>query len=223
MRALFTRIQHNTLVRMCDHVDRFAIIFDRHVCRIHMRAEDILLKVQLTIICSAYLTRLCYLLNDVSLLLRFWPNEHTDTRSNMHISSQFVATLSVLLRVVSVFTAVVVLLSFRGFFTHSHLYSNVWLVSQQMRRLTYKWVHSRFLLLLFKNNSLLEFYMIRVNYTWRHRYVPSWSFSIHRIFSHCDLIIDSSFGLFCFQYLFFEVRRWITWLRMYCKYGYDRA
>lgn len=152
---------------------------------------------------SAHLTRLCYLLNDVSLLLRFWPNEHTDTRSNMHISSQFVATLSVLLRVVSVFTAVVVLLSFRGFFTHSHLYSNVWLVSQQMRRLTYKWVHARFLLLLFKNNSILEFYMIRVNYTWRHRYVPSWSFSIHRIFSHCDLIIDSSFGLFCFQYLFF--------------------
>lgn len=120
MRALFTRIQQYTLVRMCDHVDRFAIIFDRHVCRIHMREEDILLKVQLTIICSAYLTRLCYLLNDVSLLLRFWPHEHTDTRSNMHISSQFVATLSVLLRVVSVFTAVVVLLSFRGFFTHSH-------------------------------------------------------------------------------------------------------
>lgn len=132
----------NPLVRMCDHVDRFAITFDRRVCRIHTREEDeLLLKVQLAIICSAHLTRSVDMIFALNCCLsrcaiylmtfRFFSGSdrmstHRHTLIAQTCTSQFITTLSV--------STAVCCCRFVFFYTLSIF---EWLVSQQMRQLTY--------------------------------------------------------------------------------------
>lgn len=97
---LYKQIHTRARTHTAIHLLVFAItltawrlhLIDMYVVYIRGK-KTYLLKVQRSIICSVHLTRLmwhravllCYLLNDVLLLLRRWPHEHTDTRSNMHI------------------------------------------------------------------------------------------------------------------------------------------